>query len=135
VLPVCHLLLENFHVIYFLQQINGFPLKHVFYPKISFSCENVISGSRMILSMMKSVYFEPFQRFTIRNDAKTIATGVVTKILANPPEELMESRTRKKLMKAQMEKLGFNPYNEELEKRLKPEYKEKRDMPLATVEK
>jgi len=43
-LPVCHLLLENFYVIYFSQEINGFPFKtsflpknHIFHVKIQFS--------------------------------------------------------------------------------------------------
>lgn len=69
------------------------------------------------------MFFENHQRFTIRQGSKTIGTGVVTKLLELQTEDEKSSKTRKKLMKAEMEKLGFNPYSEEMEKKLKPEYK------------
>lgn len=76
------------------------------------------------------MFLEPQQRFTFRIESKTVATGVVVKCMDPPPIEVSDKKLRKKLIKAEMEKLGFNPYHEYLETRLKPEYKVKRDMPM-----
>jgi elongation factor Tu len=78
---------------------------------------------KIIYRLGRPMFFEPQQRFTIRQSSKTIGTGVVTKLLELQTEEEKNPRSRKKLMKAEMERLGFNPYSEEMEKKLKPEYK------------
>lgn len=87
------------------------------------------------INFVKGLFFEPQQRFTFRKDGKTIATGVVTQCMESAPQEITDGRLRKKLIKAEMEKLGFNPYGEGAEARYKPEYKEQREMPVASVNK
>ncbi|MCP9258454.1 Elongation factor Tu [Dirofilaria immitis] len=54
------------------------------------------------LHMNAIQFIEPQQRFTIRKDPVTVGTGVFTK--------------------AEMERLGFNPYGQQMERRLKPDY-------------
>jgi len=46
-----------------------------------------------------------------------VATGVVTKLLEPQTEEMKGFKHRKKLMLAEVEKLGFNPYGDALEKK------------------
>jgi hypothetical protein len=71
------------------------------------------------------MFIEPQQRFTIRKDMTTIGTGVFTELLEPRTEEEKNPRNRKKLMKAEMERLGYNPYDPIYEKRLKPDYSKK----------
>jgi hypothetical protein len=68
------------------------------------------------------MFVEPQQRFTIRKGTTTIGTGVFLEPLPPCTEEEKNRRTRKKLMKAEMERLGFNPYGEKYERYLKPDY-------------
>lgn len=68
------------------------------------------------------MFIEPQQRFTIRKGAVTIGTGVCLETLPPCTEDEKNPRIRKKLMKAEMERLGFNPYPERYERHLKPDY-------------
>lgn len=68
------------------------------------------------------MFIEPQQRFTIRKGATTIGTGVFLEPLSPSSEDEKNPRVRKKLMKAEMERLGFNPYAERYERVLKPDY-------------
>jgi uncharacterized protein YggL (DUF469 family) len=65
---------------------------------------------------------EPQQRFTIRKGSTTIGTGVFLEPLKPRTDEEKDRRVRKKLMKAEMERLGFSPYGERFERNLKPDY-------------
>jgi len=69
-----------------------------------------------------TMYMEPQQKFTLRCDGKTVATGMFTQLLPKQTSEEKDKRIRKKWMKAEMERLGFCPYNEKQEKRCKPDY-------------
>lgn len=80
---------------------------------------------RMIVNLTGPMFVEPTQRFTFRQQGKTVATGVVTKLLDLQTEEMKTGRARKKLMMAEVEKLGFNPYGDALEPRHKREEKKK----------
>jgi len=78
------------------------------------------------------MFMEPQQRFTIRKGSTTIGTGVFLELLKPRTEEEKNPRNRKHLLKAEMERLGFNPYGELREKRLKPDYsKSPKDNPIA----
>ncbi len=70
----------------------------------------------------KDQYIQPQQHFTLRVENKTVGTGVVTEVLGTPKDDLWDKKVRKNLMRAEMEKLGYNPYKEDMEKRLKPDY-------------
>uniref|UniRef100_A0A1I7U8T8 Elongation factor Tu, mitochondrial n=1 Tax=Caenorhabditis tropicalis TaxID=1561998 RepID=A0A1I7U8T8_9PELO len=84
------------------------------------------------LSLNSQMFIEPQQRFTIRKGAKTIGTGVFTDILPPLTEQEKDPKSKKKLMKAEMERLGFNPYGEMAEKRLKPDFSNSpKDNPAA----
>ncbi|KAI6190524.1 Elongation factor Tu, mitochondrial [Aphelenchoides bicaudatus] len=74
------------------------------------------------LRLHHKMFLEPQQRFTIRKDSVTIGTGVVLDVLPPCTMEEKDRRLRKKLMKSEMERLGFNPYGEKMERILKPEY-------------
>lgn len=87
--------------------------------------ELTLNTFRVIFHLMKPMYVEDHQRFTLRVANKTIGTGIVAKVLDNQTEDERNYRARKKLMKAEMERLGFNPYGEEMEKKLKPDYTKK----------
>jgi len=69
-----------------------------------------------------TMFIEPQQRFTIRKGSTTIGTGVFLEPLKPCTEEEKDRRARKKLMKAEMERLGFNPYGGHYERSLKPDY-------------
>lgn len=88
----------------------------------------------MLLNFNNDMYLEPHQRFSFRSEGKTIATGVVVKCMEPAGPEVMDKRLRRKLLKMEMEKLGFNPYSPHLEAKLKPEYKEKRENPFEQHE-
>ncbi|CEF66429.1 Elongation factor Tu, mitochondrial [Strongyloides ratti] len=84
------------------------------------------------LKLNQKMFIEPQQRFTIRMNNTTIGTGVFVELLQPQTEEEKSAKYRKKLMKLEMEKLGFNPYGEVMERRLKPDYTNSpRDNPLA----
>ncbi|PAV83255.1 hypothetical protein WR25_19808 isoform A [Diploscapter pachys] len=84
------------------------------------------------LRLVNKMFIEPQQRFTIRKDQKTIGTGVFTEVLPSMTEDEKDKRVLKKAMKAEMERLGFNPYGEMVEKRLKPDYSNApKDNPMA----
>lgn len=68
------------------------------------------------------MFIEPQQRFTIRKGEITVGTGVFLEPLPQRTEEEKDPKITKKLMKAEMERLGFNPYGELAEKKLKPDY-------------
>uniref|UniRef100_A0A915PWC1 Elongation factor Tu, mitochondrial n=1 Tax=Setaria digitata TaxID=48799 RepID=A0A915PWC1_9BILA len=74
------------------------------------------------LHMNAVQFIEPQQRFTIRKDPVTIGTGVFTKLHPPRTEAEKDKKVLKAAMKAEMERLGFNPYGEQMEKRLKPDY-------------
>ncbi|EJD75299.1 translation elongation factor Tu [Loa loa] len=74
------------------------------------------------LHMNAVQFIEPQQRFTIRKDPVTIGTGVFTKLHPPRTEAEKDKKAMKVAMKAEMERLGFNPYGEQMEKRLKPDY-------------
>ncbi|KAK6100313.1 elongation factor Tu homologue precursor, putative [Brugia malayi] len=85
---------------------------------------------------MNTVQFiEPQQRFTIRKDPVTIGTGVFTKLHPPRTEAEKDKKTMRMAMKAEMERLGFNPYGEQMEKRLKPDYSNspKQDMSVSKL--
>lgn len=71
----------------------------------------------------------PQQHFTLRFANKTVGTGVVTDIL--PPLKESENiwadkKIRKKLIKGEMERLGYNPYHDDrYDKLYKPDYSKK----------
>lgn len=78
------------------------------------------------------MFIEPQQRFTIRKGAKTIGTGVFTDVLPPLTNDEKDPKSKKKLMKAEMERLGFNPYGDMVEKRLKPDFSNSpKDNPAA----
>lgn len=66
------------------------------------------------------MFIEPQQRFTIRKGTTTIGTGVFLDVLPPCTDEEKDRRARKKLMKKEIERLGFNPYDERMERFLKP---------------
>lgn len=68
------------------------------------------------------MFIEPQQRFTIRKGSTTIGTGVFLEPMKPRTDEEKDPRQRKKLMRAEMERLGFSPYGEIFEKRYKPDY-------------
>lgn len=74
------------------------------------------------LLMSNKMFIEPQQRFTIRQGSTTIGTGVFIENLPRQTEEEKNPKNKKMLMKAEMERLGFNPYGEVMERRLKPDY-------------
>ncbi|KJH48317.1 translation elongation factor Tu [Dictyocaulus viviparus] len=79
-------------------------------------------ASEVEIRLGHKMFIEPQQRFTLRKGMKTIATGVFTNVL--PPQSEEE--------KAEMERLGFNPYGELMERRLKPDYSNSpKDNPFA----
>lgn len=61
----------------------------------------------MELEFRTPLFIEPQQRFTIRHGSTTVGTGVFTELLPPLTEEEKDPRRRKKLMKAEMERLGF----------------------------
>ncbi|CAJ0559196.1 unnamed protein product, partial [Mesorhabditis spiculigera] len=71
------------------------------------------------LMLNAKMFIEPQQRFTIRQGSTTIGTGVFTDCLPAQTDEEKDLKARKKLMKAEAERLGFNPYGEGAEKKLK----------------
>uniref|UniRef100_A0A0N5BW59 Elongation factor Tu, mitochondrial n=1 Tax=Strongyloides papillosus TaxID=174720 RepID=A0A0N5BW59_STREA len=78
------------------------------------------------------MFIEPQQRFTIRKGNTTIGTGVFLELLEPQTEEQKSTKERRKLMKAEMERLGFNPYGEMMERRVKPDYTNSpKDNPMA----
>ncbi|CAI5445248.1 unnamed protein product [Caenorhabditis angaria] len=84
------------------------------------------------LQLNQRMFIEPQQRFTIRKGSKTIGTGVFTELLKPLSDQEKDPKSRKKLMKAEMERLGFNPYGELAEKRLKPDFSNSpKDNPAA----
>ncbi|GMT17828.1 hypothetical protein PFISCL1PPCAC_9125 [Pristionchus fissidentatus] len=74
------------------------------------------------LLLNQKMFVENQQRFTIRKGTTTIGTGVFTEVCPAQTEAEKDPKNKKKLMKAEMERLGFNPYGELAEKRLKPDY-------------
>jgi len=74
------------------------------------------------LTFYKPMFVEPQQRFTLRKGHTTIATGVFLEVLPKQTEKEKEKAFRKKQMKTTMENLGFNPYDEVMETRCKPDY-------------
>lgn len=88
--------------------------------------------AEVIVELGHKMFIEPQQRFSLRKGSTTVATGVFTQILPPRTEEEKDPKYKKKLLKAEMERLGFNPYGETMEKRLKPDYKSSpRDHPMA----
>jgi len=84
------------------------------------------------LLLHQKMFIEPQQRFTIRKGSTTIGTGVFTELLPRQTDAEKDSKYKKKLMKAEMERLGFNPYGELMERRLKPDYSNSpKDNPIA----
>ncbi|CAD5231024.1 unnamed protein product [Bursaphelenchus xylophilus] len=79
-------------------------------------------NAEVTLSLAHKMYIEPQQRFTIRKGDVTVGTGVFLEVLPPKTEEEKDPKYLKKLMKAEMERLGFNPYGENAEKKLKPDY-------------
>ncbi|CAD5225554.1 unnamed protein product [Bursaphelenchus okinawaensis] len=79
-------------------------------------------NAEVVISMSQKMYIEPQQRFTIRKGDVTVGTGVFLEALAPKTEEEKDPKYMKKLMKEEMERLGFNPYTPEMERRLKPDY-------------
>ncbi|CAJ0942717.1 unnamed protein product, partial [Mesorhabditis belari] len=71
------------------------------------------------LMLNNKMFIEPQQRFTIRQGSTTIGTGVFTDVLPSQTTEEKDAKARRKLMKAEAERLGFNPYGEGQERRLK----------------
>jgi len=81
----------------------------------------------------KQMFIEPQQRFTIRQGSTTVGTGVFTELLTPQTEAEKDKRNLKKMIKAEMERLGFNPYGEGMEKKCKPDFTNSpRDNPLAS---
>ncbi|VDK71250.1 unnamed protein product [Litomosoides sigmodontis] len=74
------------------------------------------------LHMNAVQFIEPQQKFTIRKDPVTIGTGVFTKLHPPRTDAEKDKKAIKLAMKAEMERLGFNPYGEQMERRLKPDY-------------
>ncbi|GMS88402.1 hypothetical protein PENTCL1PPCAC_10577, partial [Pristionchus entomophagus] len=74
------------------------------------------------LLLNQKMFVENQQRFTIRKGTTTIGTGMFTEVCPPQTNEEKDPKTKKKAMKAEMERLGFNPYGEIAEKRLKPDY-------------
>uniref|UniRef100_A0AC35TVC6 Elongation factor Tu, mitochondrial n=1 Tax=Rhabditophanes sp. KR3021 TaxID=114890 RepID=A0AC35TVC6_9BILA len=74
------------------------------------------------LYLNNKMFIEPQQRFTIRKGNCTIGTGVFLEALTPQTTEEKDPKSKKKLMKSEMERLGFNPYGEIIERRLKPDY-------------
>lgn len=68
------------------------------------------------------MFIEPQQRFTLRKNNTTIATGVFTEVLPKQTEEERDKKFKKREMREEMERLGFNPYDPSQEKRCKPDY-------------
>uniref|UniRef100_A0AC34QH13 Elongation factor Tu, mitochondrial n=1 Tax=Panagrolaimus sp. JU765 TaxID=591449 RepID=A0AC34QH13_9BILA len=84
------------------------------------------------LLLNQKMFLEPQQRFTLRKEGVTIGTGVFTELLPRQTDADKDPKTKKKLMKAEMERLGFNPYGEMMERRLKPDYSNSpKDNPVA----
>lgn len=79
----------------------------------------------MIINLQNTMFVEQGQRFTFRQMNKTVATGVVTKLLDLQTEDMKGYKARKKLMLAEAEKLGFNPYGEKLDEAIR-KYEEKK---------
>lgn len=75
-----------------------------------FTTDRVLICFRIELLINHRMFIEPQQRFTIRKGTTTIGTGVFLELLAPATEEEKDRRARKKLMKSEMERLGFNPY-------------------------
>jgi len=73
----------------------------------------------MIINLTQPMFVEETQRFTFRQMGKTVATGVVTKLLDNLTDEMKGGKSRRKAMMAEVEKLGYNPYGDLLEPRHK----------------
>lgn len=87
---------------------------------------------RVELLLNSRMFIEPQQRFTIRKGTTTIGTGVFIEPLERQSADEKDPKQKKKLMKAEMERLGFNPYGELMEKRLKPDYSNSpKDNPAA----
>lgn len=78
--------------------------------------------AEVVLELTQRMFIEPQQRFTVRKGSTTIGTGVFTKLLPPRTEAEKDVKARKKLIKGEMERLGFNPYGEQMEKRVKPDY-------------
>ena len=74
------------------------------------------------LRLNSNMFIEPQQRFTLRKDNTTIATGVFTEVLPKQTEEEKNTKTKKREMREEMERLGFNPYEPNQERRCKPDY-------------
>lgn len=87
---------------------------------------------RIELLLNQKMFVESQQRFTLRKEGTTIGTGVFTELLPRQTEADKDPKTKKKLMRAEMERLGFNPYGELMERRLKPDYSNSpKDNPIA----
>lgn len=80
------------------------------------------------------MFIEPQQRFTIRKDNTTVGTGVFLELLKPQTEEEKNPKLRKKLLKEEMERLGFNPYGDKAMKYAKPDFTNSpKDNPLAKI--
>ena len=88
----------------------------------AFICFSPHCCFRIELALNNCMFIEPQQRFTIRKDQTTVGTGVFVEPMAPRTDEEKDRRALKKKMKAEMERLGFNPYGETFERRLKPDY-------------
>ncbi|KRZ76340.1 Elongation factor Tu, mitochondrial, partial [Trichinella papuae] len=75
--------------------------------------------ANIIVNLGVPMFVEPQQRFTLRSNFQTVGTGVVTKLLQDVPVEIMDRKLRKKAMREEVEKLGFNPYSEDIGRKLK----------------
>lgn len=76
----------------------------------------------MELRLNSKMFIEPQQRFTLRKGNTTIATGVFTEVLPKQTDEEKDKKFKKREMKEEMERLGFNPYDKTQERRCKPDY-------------
>jgi len=74
------------------------------------------------ISLNFPMFMVPQQRFTLRRENTTIATGVFTEMLPCKTSEEKDKKFVKKLLREEMEKLGFSPYERKWEKTCKPDY-------------
>lgn len=70
-------------------------------------CAHTAHQCRLELQLSKAQFVEKGQRFTLRTEGTTIGTGVVVDLLPNITDEEKDSKHRKKLMRMEIERLGF----------------------------
>jgi hypothetical protein len=123
---------KKFYSLFSIMSFHLYRLK----PFVSFEPMTFFIPFRVEFFLGNEQFVEKQQRFTVRADNKTIGTGVITECLPARTEAEKEKKVLKALIKAEMERLGFNPYGEHMEKRCKPNYgpaKGKKKNPMADV--